>query len=122
MPAQVLDELTHLADLIRIQTDRRLIKNQELWFVDHRVRQTDPLTESLRQGGDHFSLHLGQATKVGDIRQPLLNSTAGHAFESRAEREILIHPHVVWQRDMLRHVPDIFPGPQGVLKYVASSD
>ena len=47
MPAQVLDEFTHLTDLIRIQTDGRLVKNQQLRFMDHRVGQPHPLAEAL---------------------------------------------------------------------------
>ena len=109
---QILDKFPHLPNLIGIQTDRWLIENEELRFMDHRVGQTEPLAEALRQRRNHLALDLGQAAEIRDIRQPLLDSPARNAFESRAKGQILIHPHVVRQRDVLRHVTDMLPRPQ----------
>ena len=48
MAAQVLDEFTHLTDLIRIQTDGRLVKDEQLGLMDHRVGKPDALSKALR--------------------------------------------------------------------------
>ena len=41
--AKILDQLAHLPYLIRIETDRRLIENEKIRFMQKRVGQSDAL-------------------------------------------------------------------------------
>ena len=47
--AEILDQLAHLSDLVGIETDRRLVENEQIGLSQKGIGQTDPLTVSFRE-------------------------------------------------------------------------
>ena len=45
--AEVLDEVAYLNDLLRVETDGRLVENKHLRVADERLRNADTLTVAL---------------------------------------------------------------------------
>ena len=48
--AQVLDEVAHLADLVRIEADGRLVEDQQVGFGDEGFGEADALAVALWKG------------------------------------------------------------------------
>src|SRR5687767_10822680 len=49
---EVVDEVTHLDDLHRVETAGRLVEDEELRLVDNGLRDTDALPEAVRERSD----------------------------------------------------------------------
>ena len=104
MPAKVLDQLAHAADLIRVQADGRLIEDQQIGLVHQRIREAHALAVALRERADDPVLDVLQPAQFLHIAHALLEPAAGHSLELRAVNQVLRHPHVRIERHVLRHV------------------
>ena len=74
LAAQLPDQRVRLADLVRIQADRRLVEDQDRRPGEQRVRQADPLPVAARQRADDLRAPIteaGDADGVVDRRPPL---------------------------------------------------
>ncbi len=112
--AEVADEFTNLADLIRVEAVGGFVEDEELWAVDEGIGQSDALAVSFGQGGDHFFPHVGQAAQVHDFTDALAAVAAAQSFEASAEVEVFLDAKVIVQRDIFRHVTDFAPRFEGV--------
>src|SRR4029077_11392863 len=48
LPAKILNQLAHLPDLIRVETNGGLVENEKVRFREKSVRQTDALAIAFR--------------------------------------------------------------------------
>src|SRR5207244_5221322 len=119
---QVLDELTHRADLVRVQPDRRLVQNNQLRFVRQRVRQTDALPVTFGQVAHDPAAHFGQTALLHYHINPLAAAADAKAFQPRAELEVFTHPHIEVERIVLRHVTNAPPHFVGLSKHIQAGD
>ena len=61
--AEVLDQVAHLANLIGIEADGRLVENQQIRFVHERVRQADALPVTFGKRADDPIFHVAQTAQ-----------------------------------------------------------
>gem|GEM_PF-6703293 len=67
---KALDELTHGADLVRIQSNRRFIQDDQFRLMDQSVGQSHPLAVALGELADDFAAHFGQLALLHDRVDP----------------------------------------------------
>ena len=65
--AQLADQVADLADLDRVEPGRRLVEDQDLRVVHHRLGQADPLAESPRKLADDALLDLAELASAHDL-------------------------------------------------------
>ena len=82
--AQIFDQFAHLPDLIWIETDRRLVENEKIRFVQQRVRQANPLTITFGERADQLLLDFLKSAKFFYISDSFRNAPARDRFERRA--------------------------------------
>ena len=112
VPFQIPDQIPHQADLVRVEPDCRLVEDEQVRLVNHRVGEADPLAVAFREPPDDFFLHVAQAAQFEDIPDPFVHPASGNTLDRRAVAEILVHPHVRIQRDILRKIPDVLARPE----------
>src|SRR5206468_3300587 len=61
LASQLADEVTDLDHLVRIETDGRLVENQQRWLGNERLGETDPLSITLGQLADLALADLAEA-------------------------------------------------------------
>ena len=118
VPLQIPDQIPHQSDLIRIQSDRGFVQNQQIRLMHHRIRQPDPLSVAFRAAPDDHFLHSHQPAQFQPLPHPLVHPSAGNAFERGPVAEILVHPHVRIERHILRQIPDVLAGPERFAKNI----
>ena len=67
MTTKVADQVPHEADLVRIESDGGLVENEEVWFMHHGVGESDPLTVTFGEAGDHFFFDILKTAKLEHI-------------------------------------------------------
>ena len=82
---QVTDQLTHLYDLVRVKTYRRLIQDQDLRISHHCSRHTDSLLVTLGQMADQSLRHIHDLGPVHDLIDHDITLVTSHLFELRNE-------------------------------------
>ena len=65
--SEVTDELTNLANLVRVQTIGGFVEDQQLGIVHESIRKPDSLAVALGERLDHFSVHAGETANVDDF-------------------------------------------------------
>ena len=98
---QIPDELAHLADLLRIETDRRLVEDQDRRVVQERLGQPHPLPVPLGEMVDDAAANVADAAAPHDVVEPRADLGARHTLQTRAETEILLDAHFAVERDAL---------------------
>ena len=110
--AEIANEVADESDLVRIETDGRLVENEEVGLVHHGIGKADALAVAFRETADDFFSHVRQTAKFQNIADALIQASAGDAFESSAVAQKLAHPHVEVERNIFRHVTDVLAGAQ----------
>ena len=119
---EILDQLAHLADLVRIEADRRFVENQQIRFVHKRVGQSNPLPIILSKARRSVCSQLLSARKVLSRRRPVRDPAMRNAFERGAIIEIFGHAHVVIERNVFRHVTKMRAGLERLLENIETGD
>ena len=101
--AQMLDVVAKLPDLVRVETGRRLVHDQDVGVVEQRLRQAHALLESLGQPADRLLDHKLQRAQVDDRVDTPLEGLAELARLAE-EGEQLEGSHVRIERAVLRQV------------------
>ena len=101
--AQALDVVAKLADLVGIESGRRLVHDQDVGIVQQRLGQAHALLEPLRQPADRLLDHQPQRTQLDDGVDAALEGLPELARLAE-EGEQLERRHVGIQRAVLRQV------------------
>ena len=103
---QFADERADLADLVRVEAGRRFVEDDDVGFVDDRLRDADALLVALRQRADESVAHVDEAAAVagpddggGDIR-------TRHAVQLRGDGQVFVDREVAVERRRLGQVTD----------------
>ena len=104
--AQVFDQLPHLADLVRIEADGRLVEDEQIRIMQERVGQTHALAVAFGQGADQLLLHVAQAAQFLHRIGPLAFGPSADAFQGRPVFEVFLHAHLGIKGHVFRHVAD----------------
>ena len=107
LPRQVTNQLADSDDLLRVETHRRLVQNENLGLMQDRGRQTHPLAVAFGQRADDLPFHFLQKTALDHLADPLPRFAARQAFETRAVGEVLADPHLGIERHVFRQVAQI---------------
>ena len=103
---EIVDEVSHLDDLHRVEAAGRLVEDQELRLMDDRLRHADPLAEAVRQGPDRILGDLAEVGDLDDVGHPPLDLRARHAAQLAREGEVVGDRHVHVERRVLGQKPD----------------
>ena len=122
MAAEVADEIADEADLVRIESDGGLIKDEEVRFVNHRVGQAHALPEALRELPDDFFSDLIEAAHLEDIAHALGEAALGDTLQSSSVAEKFTNAHVEVERDIFRQVADVLARFEGLGKNIEPRD
>ena len=105
-PGKVLNQPAHLHDLCRIETDRRLIEDEEFRRTEQRHRKSDTLTVTFGKIADDALLDIRDVQALHGVLDLLLTVGACNALESRREVQIIPDAHVRIDRRNLRQIAD----------------
>ena len=64
---EALDQGANFADLVRIEPDGRLVKDQDVGLVDQGIGETDPLAVALGECADELSLHVPETAEFQGV-------------------------------------------------------
>ena len=70
LPADSPDRLPDLENLVRIESGRRLVQNQDLWPAKQDVRHSNPLAKPFRKTADRLVQHRTQVAELRDLVDP----------------------------------------------------
>ena len=118
--AQLSDQVSNLADLERVQAGRRLVQDQDLGVVQHRLRQADPLTESARKLADDPVLDLAKLTPADHLADRPAPVRSGNVLETRPMSQILDHPHLGIERNVFGKISDLAPDLERFVEYIVA--
>ena len=79
--AQLADQGADLADLDRVEARRRLVEDQDVGVVDHRLGQPDPLAVALGELAEDPILDVPQPATLDDLVDRRPPSRAGDVLE-----------------------------------------
>ena len=111
--AQVLDELADRPDLVGIESVCWFVQNEQGRVVNESVGETHPLTVSFGKGLDHLATDIGQAAGFHHFPESLAEPASRKTSDRSPKTEILPDPHVGIERDVFRHVADLFANLEG---------
>ena len=90
--AQLLDQRAHLADLARVQADRRLVEDDHRRVVEHGLGDADALPQPLRESADQL---VGTVAEVDLLHRALdRRGAVGDPVQPRHEVQIAPHGHL----------------------------
>ena len=119
--AQRTNQIPHFHNLLRIQPDRRLVKNQNRGVADKSLRNAHSLLVALGQIPDEPFPHMRNAGDFTDFRQMLVPLQGG-VFQVINEIQIFLHGHVHIQRGLFRQKTDLLLCFQRILQNVHTVD
>ena len=122
--AQLADQGADLADLDRVEAGGRLVEDQDVGVVDHRLGQPDPLAKASREVAEDPVLDVRQPAPGDHLADRPPAPRAGHVLELGPEAQVLPDPHLGVERhvlgqvadlaaDLQRLVQDVVPGQDG---------
>ena len=117
------DPLDHGARIARhrgIERGGRLVEQQEVRPVQHRLRQSDA---RLLAGGKHAALHVAKANQL-ELGDQLFDALSGilHAVDPREEAQVLLHGQVAGQRCVHRREVRAGERPRSARRHVDALD
>ena len=105
---QPADQLTHLHDLLRIQTGRRLVQDNDLRIGQQRLCQTHTLFIAFGDLTQQMFFYIFQACHIHDTPNLFLAEFSEQAFQFRRIIQIFQYRHIQVQRRLFRQVADLF--------------
>ena len=120
--SQLPDQVADLADLDRIEPGGRLVEDQDVGIVNHRLGQAHALAKPARKVAEDPVLDLGQAAPRDHLadRQPPLR--ASHVLELGPVAKILGDAHLVVERHVFRQVSHIPPDFHGFVEDIVPGE
>ena len=122
MSAQIADQVANKADLIRVQSNSWLIKNQEVRLVAHRVCQPHALPIAFREVADEFFLHILESAQLENIPHAFPETASWNALQGGAVAEEFTDPHICVKGHIFRHVADMLTSLKRIRKNIESSN
>ena len=121
VPAKFLDKGANFDDLLRVESDCRLVQDKHLGVADKRLRQSDTLLVALGQVADNAPGYVGDLHQAANLRQ--VGFPRQLAFlEIVNEIKVLHHRHVEIERRLLRKVADILLCAHRILQDIHAVD
>ena len=103
---QALYKLAYLDYLLRVEADRRLIKDDDFRVSEQCLRNTDALAVALREIADEPVCHVCDLRDLHHLRDLPLDIALGHALCFGNELQVFPRRAVDVQRRLLREIPD----------------
>ena len=119
---EALYKLAYLDYLLRVEADGRLIKDDDLWVSEQRLRDADALAVALREIADEPVRHVGDLRDLHNLRDLPLDIALGDALCLGDKLQVLPRRAVDVQRRLLREVADELFGLVRVLEDIVSVD
>ena len=101
---ELLDQLTRLDDLLRIEAGGRLVEDQDVRVVDERLRQADALPVAFRELRAQPIRHVGHAGPLHHGLHPLRSIGGRDAFDFGHKGQVFENAHVGVERRRLGQV------------------
>jgi hypothetical protein len=98
LAGEALDQFPNLLDLVRIETDGRLVEDDDIGIVDDRLRNADPLFVAAGKALDQFAAARGQAGQRHCLVDPRGDVSGADAFDAGDEREVVLDRHLRVER------------------------
>src|SRR5262249_56665680 len=108
--AKFLDQLAGLAYLRRIETDGRLVEDQDRGVGNQGVGQADPLAVALGQRPDQLPADVAKPAAVEDVAEPAAGVDRRLTLRPAAEAQLVLNPQLTGGRATLGQVTDIPSG------------
>ncbi len=121
-PPSPLISLTSLDDLLRVEARRRLVENQHLRVVQQCLSEPDALPIPFRQLPAMAVGHVGDLRPLHHRLQPGRAVGSRHAFDARAEGQVVRDRHVGVERRRFRKVAGSPLGLDRLLEHVVAGD
>ena len=121
--AQLADQGADLADLDRVEPGRRLVEDQDVGVVDHRLGQPDALADSPWRDGrgcDPRPRRAGSAATTWSIAAR--RCERGDVLELGPEGQVLADPHLGVERHVLGQVADLAADLQRLVEHVVPGE
>src|SRR5690606_34504890 len=119
---KVSNELADLDDLMRIETARRLVHDDDGRVVDEGLGETDALLVSLREKSDVLLEHAANADEIDDAVDRGAHLRLRDLARARHEPQVVPHLHVGIERRRLGEITDALLHPERILEDVLAGD
>ena len=119
---QLADQFTDFNDLLRIQSDRRFIQNDDLRESKDCLRKSDSLLITFGQVLDQPVLYIHDLHHQHDLLNLLLPFLFWDLLQFRYEPQVFIHLHIRVKRWHLRQITDTFFCCLRFLQYIVPVD
>ena len=116
------DQFTDLNDLLRIQSDRRFIQNDDLRKSKDRLRKSDSLLITFGQVLDQTVLHIHDLHHQHNLLDLLFPFLFRNLLQLRYEPQVFIYLHIRVKRWHLRQIADTFLRCLRFLQYIVPID
>jgi len=103
---QSLDKFPDFTDLSRVETDGRLIQDQDIRLIHQGIRQSDALTVSLGEGADELIPDMSDAAEFQRILYLFRDAAGADSFQCGPIAEILVDAHLGIKGDVFREIAD----------------
>ena len=119
---QTLDQLPYFPDLGRIQTDGRLVEDQDIRFIDKGVGESHALAITLGERADQMTPDMTDEAEVEGVIHLLPHPSRADPFERGTVTEVFPHAHFGVEGHILRQVADSGTGLEGLAEDIEASD
>src|SRR5438105_15156603 len=109
LPAEILNQLAYLPDLVWIKANGRLVENKELGLIYECIGQTNSLTITFGKCSDYFPFHFAQTAQFLYVADALGHAAMRHAFERGTVIKVFRYPHIIIEGNVFRHVTEARP-------------
>jgi hypothetical protein len=116
------DQFPHLTNLVGIKPDCRFVENQNVRFVYKCVGKPHTLTISFGESADDLSPNMTQTAEIQRVLDLFGNTATGHPLQGSPVREILPHPHLGIEGDILRKITDAGPSLERLAEHIEPGD
>ena len=104
--AQLTDQGAHFNDLLRVQSDGRLVQNDHLRVTQHRLRKTDPLPIPFGKKLNQAVAHIRRARALHHRLNGFLPLSTRNALRFGNKAQVFLRRHIKVQRRDLRQIAD----------------
>ena len=120
--AEAADQVAHFNDLLGVETNRRLVEDQNFRVADHRLRKADALLVAFGEMADQTVGDAGDPRQFHDLLDLHLALGLWHAFQPGGNLEIFARRELGIQRRLFGQIADAAFGRFGVLENVVAVD
>ena len=120
--SEVFNELAHLPDLVGIEPDGGLVKDEEFGIVNQSVGKAHSLSLAFGEGANEGAFFFAQVAHFQNIADAFFDLGGFNTFEACSVAQVFVNPHIVVEGGAFGEVADVATGLDGLVKNIKTCD